>query len=358
MKNFVEIQNWGANLSTLVFIVTLFFTLLQAIALIKQNNKIIKNRSGKSVSFIFFSYYSFSAFAVIIYGLFGHSLALTINGLLGFLALAIVVNLFRFRRISLWEKFIGLGSFLAVPLIIVAPQKDALFLIFGIVVMISISLQIIEIWRNKSSGSVHLAQAIVSLFSGATWLTYAFMMGIWPLQIINSIGLLLWIGVLFSYFKFCNNPRKIRNLFLAEILKNCYPDQEIFSTDLQIINSSKIVITFFFPGYKRTSRDISYVSGVQIIPAIYEGLFVAAGNYIKSGTDKTINFGYEEFPEKMWCAVFREFDKLIFSRKIEKETFVKFTFEIVKVEKIKHFYIFDFKFSGPVRGLAKCVIPE
>jgi uncharacterized protein with PQ loop repeat len=358
MERFVEIQNLGMNLSTLVFIGTVFFTLLQATALIKQINKIVKTRSGESVSFVFFSYYSSSALAVIVYGLFKNSLALTINGFLGFLALFVIVTLLRFRKIGLWEKIVGLGSLSVIPLIILLPQKDTLFLIFGLIVMASIALQIIEIWKNKSSGSVHLAQTIVSLFSGFAWLVYALMMNIWPLQIMNSIGLLLWFGVLFSYLKFKNNPRKIRNLFLAEILRNCYPDEEIFSTDLQIINNSKVIVTFFFPGYKRAKRDILYVSGAQITPALYEGLFVAAGNYVKSGNDQIIHFDYKDFPEKMWEAVFREFDKQVFSKKIKKETFVEFTFEVVKVEKVKHFYVFNFKFSGPVRGLARCVIPE
>lgn len=357
MENFVEIQNWGINLSTLVFIVTIFFTLLQAMALIKQNSKIVKNRSGESVSFIFFSYYGFSALAVIVFGLFNHSLALTINGFLGFLALIIIANLLRFRKNSLLEKVIGLGSSLAIPLIILAPQKDTLFLVFGSIVMLSIFLQIVEIWKNKSTGSVHLAQTIVSLFSGSVWLTYAFIMDIWPLQIINSLGLLLWIGVLFSYLKFKNNPRKIKNLFLIEILGNCYQEKEIYSTDLQIVNNSKVVVTFFFPAYKRAKRDISYVSGIQITPALYEGLFVAAGNYVKNETDKIIEFNYRDFPEKMWKAVFREFDKQVFSQKIEKETFVEFTFEVVGVEKIKNFYVFNFKFSGPARGFAKCIVP-
>lgn len=357
MENFVEIQNWGMNLSTLVFIVTIFFTLLQAMALIKQNSKIVKNRSGKSISFIFFSYYGFSALAVIVYGLFNHSLALTINGFLGFLALVIIVNLLRFRKNSLLEKVVGFGSSLAIPLIIFMPQKDMIFLIFGSIVMMTISLQIIEIWKNKSSGSVHLAQTIVSLFSGSAWLVYAIMMGIWPLQVMNSIGLILWIGVLFSYLKFKNNPRKIKNLFLLEILRNCYPEKEIYSTDLHIIDNSKITITFFFPQYKRAKREIAYVSGTQIIPALYEGMFVSAGNYIKNETDKTIEFNYSDFSEKMWCAIFREFDKLVFSKKIEKETFIKFNFEVISVEEIKNFYVFNFQFSGPVRGVAKCVIP-
>lgn len=208
MGKFEEIQNWGINLSTLVFIITLFFTLLQGVALIKQSNKIVKNRSGKSVSFVFFSYYSFSALAVIAYGLFTHRLALTINGFLGFLALIIIINLLRFRKNSLLELIIGFGASLVVPLMIFVHHKDTLFLVVGLIVMTSVSLQIIEIWKNKNSGSVHLDQTIVSIFSGSVWLTYSFIMDIWPLQIINSIGLLLWVGVLFSYLKFKN---KIEN---------------------------------------------------------------------------------------------------------------------------------------------------
>lgn len=59
-----------------------------------------------------------------------------------------------------------------------------------------------------------------------------------------------------------------------------------------------MVVTFFFPAYKRAKRDISYVSGIQITPALYEGLFVAAGNYVKNETDKIIEFNYRDFPEK------------------------------------------------------------
>lgn len=108
---------------------------------------------------------------------------------------------------------------------------------------------------------------------------------------------------------------------------------------------------------KYSKRDISYVSGAQITPALYEGLFVAAGNYVKNEKNKTIEFDYNDFPEKMWKAIFREFDKQIFSQKIAKETFVKFTFQVVGVETMGSYYVFNFKFSGPVRGFAKCVVP-
>lgn len=145
-------------------------------------------------------------------------------------------------------------------------------------------------------------------------------------------------------------------LLLFEILENCYPGDEIFSKDLEIISDSKIIVTYYFPAYKRAKRDISYVSANQIVPAILEGLFVVSGNYVKSGSDKLIDFNYEIFLEKMWDAIFREFDKLTFLKKIPKEEPIEIIFEVLKTEKIKNYFIFNFKFSGPVRGFAKCLI--
>lgn len=202
MRKFVEIQNFGLNALTVIFFITLVFTLFQALALYKQNRKIVKNKSGLSVSFIFFCYYGFSALAVIIYGWQKLSLALTINGLLGCISLMIIVNLLRFKKISFSEKFIGFSSIIVLPLIIFAPQKDLLFLIFGSIINLALFLQILEIWQNKSSGAVHPGQTIVSLFSNTFWLIYAIIMHIWPLEVVNSISLVLWFSMLFSYYKF------------------------------------------------------------------------------------------------------------------------------------------------------------
>lgn len=207
MFEFKEIINFGINFETAIFLITMFFTIFQAIALTKQRKKIRKEKSGKSVSFSFFSYYGFSALAVSLYGLYGGSLALVINGsLLGSLALAIVVNIPKFKKLKKEEIIAGIISSTVLPLMIILPQKDLLFLIFGLIVTFSLLFQIIEIWKNKSSGAVHLAQTIVSIFSVSFWLTYAFVFKFWPLQIINSIALILWITMLFSYLKYKVKP--------------------------------------------------------------------------------------------------------------------------------------------------------
>lgn len=147
----------------------------------------------------------------------------------------------------------------------------------------------------------------------------------------------------------------MKNSFVKEVLTNCYPEEEIYSEDMEIVNESKIIMTFFFPPYKRAKKEICYTSANQIVPAILEGLYVVAGHYVKNSANNI--FTYEEFPEKMWKAIFREFEKLVFSKKIPIKEFIKITFEVIKTEKIKNFNIFYFRFYGPVKGKAKCLIP-
>jgi len=84
---------------------------------------------------------------------------------------------------------------------------------------------------------------------------------------------------------------------------------------------------------------------------------VVAGHYVKNNIDENVAFGYKEFPKKMWEAIFREFEKLVFSKKIPQKELIEITFEVIKTEKVKSFNIFYFQFSGPVRGKAKCLIP-
>jgi len=199
---FIEISNFGINTLTFVFIVTILLTLFQGRALIKQNIRIVRNESGDSVNFVFISYYTFTALAIIAYGIEVKSLALTINGFLGFLALIIIFNLLRFKKISLREKVFGFGSAIVLPLIIFVQVKEPLILIFGLAFGVALLFQIIEIWQNRNSGSVDPNLIGVSLFSCFFWFVYALIMGIWPMEVINFVGLLLWLILLISYLKF------------------------------------------------------------------------------------------------------------------------------------------------------------
>lgn len=146
--------------------------------------------------------------------------------------------------------------------------------------------------------------------------------------------------------------------FLLEILGNCYPEENLYARDMEIISGSKVVVSFFFPEYVRAKRSISYTSANQIVPAVLEGLYLTAGNYVKNEKNKPIKFSYEDFSEKMWLAIFREFEHFVFSQKIISETLTEITFEVEDIKESKNYFVFCFKFFGPVRGSARCLIPK
>ncbi len=202
MIEFAEITGFGINILTLSFFATMVFTILQAIAFLKQNQKIVRTKSGESVSFSFYSYFGFSALAVTVFGLHNQSLALTINGLLGILSLVITINLIRFKKISRKEKLVGSFSVLVLPLMILSSNKDLIFLILGFIIGITLAIQVVEIWKNKSSGAYHSGQIFVSLVSCSFWLVYSIVANIWAMQVTNVLFLTLWFAILFSYFKF------------------------------------------------------------------------------------------------------------------------------------------------------------
>src|SRR3989344_8841053 len=98
LRETLEIQNWGYNLLTLSFIATVFFTVLQAWGLWKQNRKIRRERSGTSVSVISFGYFGSYFFALLAYGVHLKSIAIVFNGLLGCLYIATLVEVWKDRK--------------------------------------------------------------------------------------------------------------------------------------------------------------------------------------------------------------------------------------------------------------------
>jgi uncharacterized protein with PQ loop repeat len=201
MYKFKELEGFGFNFLTMIFLITLFFIILQLFALIKQNRRILKNKSGESVSFMLFSFWGFAGIALIFYGIYISSLSITLSGFLGFMNLSISTNLLKFKKISLKEKVGGALSFIVVPLMIFSNQKDLLVLIFGLIIQFFIILQIMELWKSPNSGAIHPIQAITSIFSGTFWLIYCVLMNIWLMVISNIIGVSLYTILILIYLK-------------------------------------------------------------------------------------------------------------------------------------------------------------
>jgi len=210
VEYFSEFQNFGMNLLTISFFTTLVFATLTSVALIKQMGRIKKRESGKSVSFIFYSYFGWSALAAVIYALDKRSLALAVNGLfVGIFALGVVRYLLKYKDISVREKVIGLIiSPIIIPLVFFIKEKDTIFVIAGTIVLSSLFHQVYEVWHNKDPGSIHPAQSIISITASLFWIVYVFLFNyyysklLWPLLVFNPVALILWIIFLVLYFKY------------------------------------------------------------------------------------------------------------------------------------------------------------
>jgi len=202
---FKEIESFGYNVETIVFLITLILTLINIYSLNKQWNKIIK--SGiKSVSFLFFSYLCSAAFSAVVYSFFKASLSLLLNGFcVGVMALLITREMLLSGKISLRDKVIGLClsplTILAVGFI---PARHELFFVFGLVLVAALGHQIYEVIKNRSMGSMHYGPAVFGVFSSSFWLIYSFLFDLWPLKINNSLFLASWITLLFCFYKFPN----------------------------------------------------------------------------------------------------------------------------------------------------------
>jgi len=173
LRETLEIQNWGYNLLTLSFIATVFFTVLQAWGLWKQNRKIRRERSGTSVSVISFGYFGSYFFALLAYGVHLKSIAIVFNGLLGCLYIATLVELWKRKSFTRAEKIL-LSIFPFMILLMVATtHKDALLSLLLGGILISATREVWELRREKSAGAIEPRRILVFMATGVFWFLYA-----------------------------------------------------------------------------------------------------------------------------------------------------------------------------------------
>jgi len=125
----MELYNLGWNAITVSFIGTIFFSLLGTWGLVHQNRQIWQNRSGQSVSNIFFICSMFLFLTTLVYGIYIFSLAMIFNGLMRIIPhIPILIGLGKFKGFKKWEKiaFVVLSIFLAA--MIISPYKGVFLL--------------------------------------------------------------------------------------------------------------------------------------------------------------------------------------------------------------------------------------
>jgi uncharacterized protein with PQ loop repeat len=202
ISNLVEYQNWGLNILTISALGTLFFTILQVYGACDQNKKIWSKKPLKSVSLLFFAYNCSYFSSLFCYGFFKHSLAMILNGLLLFFFLPIVIGVWKFKKNTAKEKFWAVAFLLIVPLMIIMPQKDLLFMIslFGIACFFSVQLRKIMVEKDFSSLSLKLV--IILLATVIFWLGYSIAIHNLALEINSALAIILYAFAIFLYFKY------------------------------------------------------------------------------------------------------------------------------------------------------------
>src|SRR3989344_1042367 len=127
----VEWRSWGWNLTTLTFLFTLFFTLLDGWGYKKQGETIWRNKSAESISVITFIYGASLCYSYAIYSVFIGSIAILFNGLvLGYSMIPLLRGLFKFKKITRKGKILCVGFFCMIPAMFFLPWKDQMFFLF------------------------------------------------------------------------------------------------------------------------------------------------------------------------------------------------------------------------------------
>ncbi len=78
---------------------------------------------------------------------------------------------------------------------------DILGYVAGILVVISLLPQVIKSWKTKLTRDISLWRYIIYTIGLILWITYAFIISNGPVGIMNSIGLILALSILYLKIK-------------------------------------------------------------------------------------------------------------------------------------------------------------
>ena len=78
---------------------------------------------------------------------------------------------------------------------------DVLGYIAGILVVISLLPQVIKSWKTKLTRDISLSRYVIYVIGLILWITYAFIIKNGPVGIMNGIGLMLALSILYLKIK-------------------------------------------------------------------------------------------------------------------------------------------------------------
>lgn len=187
----VEWTHWGWNAVTISFMVTIFFDLLVGWSLVKQFKTIGRLHSNESVSTLFFANMCCGFIVFLCYGIATDSLGATLNGMLGFFPLAVLLRLRKYTRFTSFDKLLLCSVPVVVFCLIITSHREALMTTYFAGGFIPRIHQAHVMRRNRSVGAIEPCLLLVFIVSSTFWTVYAFAIGDVVLKIINPIGLFI-----------------------------------------------------------------------------------------------------------------------------------------------------------------------
>lgn len=208
MKEFiestVEFQNWGTNKETLVFLVTVLFTMFQGWSLFSQGITVHRKRSGESLSVVLFIYGASYFFTFFAYGITRGSVAIMFNGLLGVPCLVVLLSLIKFKGLSKGDRKILMVLPLMIPLayLLRGVPQDTLVLVGLLGLLFPMLDQVREIQRTKRPGSVDPRFLLTFMAASLFWFLFGLYGGGWIFLVFNPLSFIILGATLVLYIRY------------------------------------------------------------------------------------------------------------------------------------------------------------
>lgn len=197
-----EYRNFGLNPLFISATLTVVFTIVQGYGLFQQSGRVWRDRSGESLSVIFFGYAMFYFLAFMLYGAQKQSIAMTLNGALGYVHIPILAGILKFKGFTRKEwLFLGMFSLMVPAFLVLKGDLLEIMLmacLFGI--LVTLGKQTIETWsfvKLRRTGGADKPIALEPKFllafmtTNVFWFVFALYIASWPLIIFNPLAFLL-----------------------------------------------------------------------------------------------------------------------------------------------------------------------
>jgi len=208
LNDFIEIKNFGNNIMTVSFVLTIILSIIQSYGISKQGKRISKHKSARAISVFFFAAQSIYSLGYVVYGISKNSLALIINGLLFIFFFRIVFQILAlsFKKHNYFNTENIMTSLLLVlaPLLLLITNKDIMLLILFIISTISSVPQIYSLYKLKDYSDIEPKFLVSILVSSAIWLIYGITINGHAL-ILSSIPTIISIIVFLAVYYYRKN---------------------------------------------------------------------------------------------------------------------------------------------------------